>query len=432
MSAFSTLICICFPIHNMDLLRTLVSGKKKRLRERGYDLDLSYITPRIIAMSFPAQGFEKLYRNSCDTVAKFLNETHPGDYRIFNLSGMKFDYTKFGENVAEYPWLDHHSPPIDLLFKACADMHEWLSRSDGHVTVINCRAGKGRTGTLICCYMMFCGRFSDPNQTMKYYRYKRFTNGGGVTQPSQVRYVRYFAHILHQEIKGPMCKILKKLVFHRAPRMSNSGCRPYVELFYEDQLVYSSKEAARERNLHLVDDWTEPREHDIPISSHLILKGDLLFKVYHWGRLGAAKICRFAINTAFIEPDSTITLGKLEIDPYSLRKSRKIADDFHIKLVFCEVCQCDASMDFDDRCRFCTETMGITEISRWESVHSIIKQIHQDPKDPVRLLFGIHVDDVESTLLREVEAEHSEEEEEVETPEVREESEVPHTSTRSL
>jgi hypothetical protein len=51
-----------------------------------------------------------------------------------------------------------------------------------------------------------------------------------------------------------MCKILKKLVFHRAPRMSNSGCRPYVELFYEDQLVYSSKKAARERNLHLVDD----------------------------------------------------------------------------------------------------------------------------------------------------------------------------------
>jgi hypothetical protein len=76
--------------------------------------------------------------------------------------------------------------------------------------------------------------------------------------------------------------------------------------------------------------------------------------------------------------------------------------------------------------------MGIAEISRWESVHSIIKQVHQEPKDPVRLLFGIHVDDVESTLLREVEAEHSEEEEEVETPEAREESEVPHTSTRSL
>jgi len=413
----------------MDLLRTIVSGKKKRLRERGYDLDLSYITPRIIAMSFPAQGFEKLYRNSCDTVAKFLNESHPSDYRIFNLSGMKFDYTKFGENVAEYPWLDHHSPPIDLLFKACADMHEWLSRSDGHITVINCRAGKGRTGTLICCYMMFCGRFRDPDVAMKYYRIKRFTKGGGVTQPSQIRYVRYFAHILREEVKGPMCKILRKLVMHRAPRMSNSGCRPYIELYYEDQLVFCTKESTRERNLHLVDDWTEPRDFDLPVSSHLIVKGDVLFKIYHWGRLGAAKICRFAVNTAFIGPENCIILRKLDIDPYSLHKSRKIADDFSIKLVFGEVCQCNAAMDFDDRCRFCTETMGIAEISRWESVHSIVKQVQMDPKDPVKLLFGIHVDDVEATLLRE-ETESSDSEEE--RPDLGEEPGIPHTSTRSL
>lgn len=50
-------------------LRKIVAGPKKRTVENGYDLDLTYVTPRVIAMAFPAQGFEKLYRNSIDDVS---------------------------------------------------------------------------------------------------------------------------------------------------------------------------------------------------------------------------------------------------------------------------------------------------------------------------------------------------------------------------
>ena len=45
-------------------------------------------------------------------------------------------------------------------------------------------AGKGRTGTLIACYLLYCGRFDDPLKALLYYKRKRFTRGGGVTQPS--------------------------------------------------------------------------------------------------------------------------------------------------------------------------------------------------------------------------------------------------------
>jgi phosphatidylinositol-3,4,5-trisphosphate 3-phosphatase/dual-specificity protein phosphatase PTEN len=37
----------------MNFLREIVSGKKKRMKDAGYNLDLTYVCPRIIGMSFP-------------------------------------------------------------------------------------------------------------------------------------------------------------------------------------------------------------------------------------------------------------------------------------------------------------------------------------------------------------------------------------------
>ena len=38
-------------------LRHLVAGAKNRTVEDDYDLDLTYITPNLIAMAYPATGF---------------------------------------------------------------------------------------------------------------------------------------------------------------------------------------------------------------------------------------------------------------------------------------------------------------------------------------------------------------------------------------
>lgn len=50
----------------MNALREMVAGKKNRLKDGTYNLDLTYVTKRIIAMSFPGEGLSGFYRNPID------------------------------------------------------------------------------------------------------------------------------------------------------------------------------------------------------------------------------------------------------------------------------------------------------------------------------------------------------------------------------
>ena len=54
-------------------------------------------------MSIPGEGLTKFYRNSLDIVSEFLESKHRSHYLIFNLSGIVYDYEKFGEQVLEFP-----------------------------------------------------------------------------------------------------------------------------------------------------------------------------------------------------------------------------------------------------------------------------------------------------------------------------------------
>ena len=60
----------------MNYFREKVSGNKKRYVDKEFDLDLSYITPRLIAMAIPGEGMKKLYRNNINDVKSFLEKKH--------------------------------------------------------------------------------------------------------------------------------------------------------------------------------------------------------------------------------------------------------------------------------------------------------------------------------------------------------------------
>lgn len=174
----------------MNFLRKIVSGKRNRLKEQKYDLDITYVTKRVCGMSFPASGFEQCYRNNINDViykyfniqvAAFLEEKHKDQYLIFNLSCRKYDYKKFKYQVKEYEWQDHHSPAMNVLFEVCEEMYSFLSKHPDNIVIVNCNAGKGRTGTSISCFLMYSGLADNATNAITYYGWRRFEHGRGVT-----------------------------------------------------------------------------------------------------------------------------------------------------------------------------------------------------------------------------------------------------------
>ena len=70
----------------MNIIRQKVSRSRKRFVDEEYNLDLTYITPQIIATSYPSTGIEASYRNPATEVSKFFNTKHNGKYWIFNVA----------------------------------------------------------------------------------------------------------------------------------------------------------------------------------------------------------------------------------------------------------------------------------------------------------------------------------------------------------
>jgi len=63
-------------------------------------------------------------------------------------------------------WLWRHgcviiSPCYREMVKFCKSMHEYLSEDENNVVAIHCKGGKGRTGTMICTWLVECGNFEE-------------------------------------------------------------------------------------------------------------------------------------------------------------------------------------------------------------------------------------------------------------------------------
>lgn len=86
---------------------------------------------------------------------------------------------KFTLNIAvaaNYPFDDHQAPPFSTLMDICRDAAEWLNRDKDNVVAIHCKAGKGRTGTVIAAILLHLGEAEDAEKAMEIYGDARTKN----------------------------------------------------------------------------------------------------------------------------------------------------------------------------------------------------------------------------------------------------------------
>lgn len=81
-----------------------------------------------------------------------------GIYRIYNLcSERTYDSESFVSCCQKFIFEDHNSPPFAMALEFCEDVHKFLGLNPDALVGVHCKAGKGRTGIMICCYLLYCG-----------------------------------------------------------------------------------------------------------------------------------------------------------------------------------------------------------------------------------------------------------------------------------
>eukprot|EP01126_Amoeba_proteus_P042146 TRINITY_DN4576_c0_g2_i4.p1 TRINITY_DN4576_c0_g2~~TRINITY_DN4576_c0_g2_i4.p1 ORF type:complete len:447 (-),score=71.97 TRINITY_DN4576_c0_g2_i4:361-1701(-) len=307
-------------------LREKVSKNKNRFKQDGFDLDLTYITDRIIAMGFPSSQSEAVYRNPLPEVQKFFEHYHKDQYKLYNLCAeRKYEESKFQNRVAQYPFYDHNAPPIELIALCCADIHDWLIQSKDHVVGINCKAGKGRTGLIICCYLMHAGIRTTTESALEFYGSRRTKDGKGVTIASQQRYIRYYETVLttyYGVIPRVPVLYFEKIIIHTIPKIHGAF---HVEVRNNDS-TYRSCDVVPSKSTGVFE---------IPMEGASI-SGDCNVQLWLKKAIGGElELCHFWFNTGFHYNEMYLKLDKPTIDVANKDKRNKVfREDFAIEAFF--------------------------------------------------------------------------------------------------
>ncbi|KAK9831419.1 hypothetical protein WJX81_003210 [Elliptochloris bilobata] len=159
-------------------------------------------------------GVARLFRNSAPEVLSVLESKHAGHFRVYNLCAERtYPAARLGGHVVHLPCEDHQAPPLALLQSFCDDAAAHLAANLGNVCVVHCKAGKGRTGVFISALFLHLGICRDVDAALQLYTAKRMRVGAGVTIPSQIRFLRYFAD---QSSAGPAAGVTSEGL-HAAP-----------------------------------------------------------------------------------------------------------------------------------------------------------------------------------------------------------------------
>ncbi|KFO64593.1 Tensin-3 [Corvus brachyrhynchos] len=295
--------------------------------EEGYELDLTYITERIIAVSFTAGCSEEIYLHNLQEVTRMLKSKHGDNYLVLNLSEKRYDLANLNPKIMDVGWPDLHAPLLDKVCTICKAMESWLDNDPQHVVVIHCRGGKGRIGVVISSYMYFTNVSASADQALDRFAMKKFFDDkvSALMQPSQRRYVQFLSGLLSGSVKMNATPLfLHYVILHGIPNLDAGGaCRPFLKLYQAMQPVYTS-------GIYSIGSENQSRIC-IAIDPAQLLKGDIMDM--DWCL--AKKIWIMPTKRILIsECSETALLGNILLKSYPLFSDDRFPDYSKVELVF--------------------------------------------------------------------------------------------------
>ncbi|XP_025018981.1 tensin-1 isoform X8 [Python bivittatus] len=275
------------------------------------ELDLVYVTERIIAVNFASLSEEQTFCSNLKEVAQMLKSKHGDSYLLLNLSERRHDISKLHSKVLDFGWPDLHTPALEKICSICKAMDTWLNADSHNVVVLHNKGNRGRTGVVIAAYMHYSNISASADQALDRFAMKRFYEDKVIPagQPSQKRYVHYFSGLLSGTIKmnnKPL--FLHHVIMHGIPNFeSKGGCRPFLKIYQAMQPVYTS-------GIYNVQGDSQT-SICITIEPGLLLKGDILLKCYHKEFRSPTRdvIFRVQFHTCAIH-DLAIVFNKEDLD----------------------------------------------------------------------------------------------------------------------
>uniref|UniRef100_A0A1A8PPK2 Transmembrane phosphatase with tensin homology n=2 Tax=Nothobranchius rachovii TaxID=451742 RepID=A0A1A8PPK2_9TELE len=325
--------------------RRMISENKRRYQKDGFDLDLTYVTDRIIAMSFPSSGKQAFYRNPIREVARFLDTKHEDHYRVYNLCSEKGYDPKFFHYRVERVFIDDHNvPALEDMLKYTANARQWMAADPKNVIAIHCKGGKGRTGTMICTWLIDSDQFESAQDSLEYFGERRTDKSQsskfqGVETPSQSRYVGYYEIMKTQynrQLPPPKSLRIKSIRIHSIAGVGKGdGSDLTVKIIVKRELVFRCV-CAKQDNCSVFPDVGN-NAAVISLHSGPVVEGDV--KVMFESSSGLPKGYEdvpfyFWFNTSFIA-DNKLFLPREELDnPHKSKTWNLYKEDFGVTVFF--------------------------------------------------------------------------------------------------
>ncbi|EEC14287.1 tensin, putative, partial [Ixodes scapularis] len=113
-------------------------------RQLSFAMDVTYVTEKIIVVTFPESGLDTTYRSNLKEVTRMLRTKHGSKYTVFNLSEKRHDLAKLNNQILELGWPAHLSPPLERLCTICKSLDAWFHSDPQNVAVLHSKPGDGR------------------------------------------------------------------------------------------------------------------------------------------------------------------------------------------------------------------------------------------------------------------------------------------------